>query len=68
MVPTGKFRKVDTTFRIDHTYEKYLMAALTSTENYLRKAEMEYNGKFGHTIVWIKNIALMIIIDIFYTA
>ena len=35
------------------------------TGNALRKAEMEYHGKFGHTIGWIHHIALVIIIDVF---
>ena len=48
--PTGKFRKVDTPFRTDSTYENYLMAALPLTGNYHRKEEMEYHGKFGHTL------------------
>ena len=44
------------------------MAALPLTENALHKSEMEYNGKFGHTIGRIQHISLMIIIDICYTA
>ena len=29
---------------------------------------MEYNGKFGHNIVWIQHIDIMITIEILYTA
>ena len=36
--PDGIFRKIDTTFRTDYTYEKYLMAALSLTEHALHKA------------------------------
>ena len=66
--PTGKFRNLDTTFRTDSTYEKDIMTKLPLTRNYLCKAEMEYHEKFGPTIVRIKKIALMVIIDICYTA
>ena len=34
--------------------------------NALHKSEMEYNGKFGHTIGRIQHISLMIRTDIFY--
>ena len=44
------------------------MDALTLTENALHKAEMEYHGKFGHTIGRIQHIALMSRIGMFYTA
>ena len=44
------------------------MSALSLTGNALHKAEMEYHGKFGHTIGRIQHIALMSRIDIFYTA
>ena len=44
------------------------MAYLNLTINDFHKAEMEYHGKFGNTIVQIQNIALMSIIDIYYTA
>ena len=43
--PAGKFRKVDTPFRKESTYEKQLMAYLPLTGNSLHKAEMEYHGK-----------------------
>ena len=36
--------------------------------NVLRKAEMEYNGKFGHTMGRIHTIALMSRIGICYKA
>ena len=38
--PTGTFRKVDTHFRTESIYEKYLMTALPLTENALHKAEI----------------------------
>ena len=41
------------------------MAALPLTGHVLHKAEMKYNGKFGHTIGRIQHIALMSRIDIF---
>ena len=65
--PTGKFRKVNTTFRTDYTYEKGFMAAVPLIVSALNKAEMEYNGKFGNTIGRINHIALMSRIEIFYT-
>ena len=43
----GKFRNVDTPFRIDSSYEKELLAALPLTGNSLKKPEMEYHRKFG---------------------
>ena len=64
--PTGKFRKVDTHFRKDSTYEKELMDALILTVNVFHKSEMEYHGKFGHTLGSIQHIALMSRIDICY--
>ena len=67
MVPNGTFRKFDTTFRSDSTYEKYLMAAVPLSGNYLYKAEMEYHGKFGHTIGRIQSIAITDRIYICYT-
>ena len=63
----GKFRKVGTFFRTKSTYEKELMASLTLPGNSLHKVEMEYNGKFGHTIVRIQYIALMSITYTCYT-
>ena len=65
--PTGKFRKFDTPFRIDSTYEKELMDALPLTENALHKAEMEYHGTFGHNIGRIQQISIISIIYICYT-
>ena len=64
--PTGKFRNVDTPFRIDSSYEKELLAALLLTGHALQKGEMEYHGKFGHTIGRIQHIALMSRIDLCY--
>ena len=44
------------------------MAALPLTGNVLHKSEMEYHGKFGHTLGMIKHIAIMSMIYICYTA
>ena len=44
------------------------MAALPLTGNVLHKSEMEYHGKFGHTIGGIQHIYLMIRIEFFYIA
>ena len=38
--PTGKFRKVDTTFCTDSTHKKDLISALHLTVNAIRKSEM----------------------------
>ena len=43
------------------------MSALPLTGHSLHKVEMEYHGKFGHTIGRIQNIALMSRIGISYT-
>ena len=67
MVPIWKFRKVDTHFKKDSTYEKLLMDALPLTGEVLHNAEMEYNGKFGHTIGRIQQISIISRIYIFYT-
>ena len=64
--PTGKFREVDKTFRTESAYEKKLMSALTLIGHALHKSEMEYNGKFGHTLGRIQNISLMSIIELCY--
>ena len=64
-LPTGKFRNFDTTFSKDSTYEKELMTELPLTVHALHKSEMEYKGKFGHTIGRIQHIVLMSIIEIF---
>ena len=64
--PTGNFINVHTHFSTDSTYENELMATLPLTVNALHKAEMEYHGKFGHTLGIIQHIALISIIDIFY--
>ena len=66
--PIRKFINFDTPFRTDSTYEKEFRDALPLTENPLHKAEMEYHGKFRHTIGQIHYVAIMIRIDIFYTA
>ena len=50
------------------TYEKELIYVLSFTITALRKVEMEYNGKFWHTLGRIQNIAIMRIIEICYTA
>ena len=64
--PTGKFRNVDTPFWTDSSYEKELLAALPLTGNALHKVEMEYHGKFGHTLGKIQHISPMSRIDLFY--
>ena len=43
------------------------MAALPLTGHTLHKAEMEYHGKFGHTLGRIQHLALMSRIDICYS-
>ena len=60
---TGKFIKVDTPFCTYYTYKKEPVAALPLTGNALHEAEMEYHGKFGHTLGSIQHIALMSIIQ-----
>ena len=62
--PTGKFRNVDTPFWTDSSYEKELLAALPLSGHALHKEEMEYHGKFGHTLGRIQQIAIMSIIDL----
>ena len=42
------------------------MSAVSLTINYLRKAEIERHGKFGHTLGRIQHISIMSIIYIFY--
>ena len=63
---TGKFRNVDTPFRTDSSYKKELLAALPLTGHILHKAEMEYHGKFGHTLGRIQHIDLMSRIEFCY--
>ena len=41
------------------------MAALPLTVDALHKSEMEYHGKFGHTLGRIQHIALMSRLDVF---
>ena len=43
------------------------MDTVTLKVNTLCKAELDYDGKCGHTIGQIKHISLMRIIKIFYT-
>ena len=45
LLPTGRFRKVDTHFSTDSTYEKGIVDVISLTEDSLRKAEMEYCEK-----------------------
>ena len=66
--PTGNLIRVDTTFRTNSTYENELMAELPLTGHTLCNVDMEYYGKFVHTIGWIQHIAIMNRIDICYTA
>ena len=63
--PTEKFSKFDTPFRKDSKHEKELMDAIPLIVNTLHKAEMEYHGKFGHTLGIIQHISLMSRIYIF---
>ena len=65
-LPTGKLRNVDTPFRTDSLYEKELLAALLLTGHAFKKAEMEYHGKFGHTLVRIQHISLVSRIELCY--
>ena len=44
------------------------MTEIPLTGNALNKAEMEYHGKFGHSIGQIQHIDFMSRIDICYTA
>ena len=44
------------------------MSALPLSGNTLHKVEMEYHGKFGHTIGRIVHIDLIGILKIYYTA
>ena len=67
-LPTGKFRKVDTTFMTNYTYKKELMTALTLTGNALHKLGMDYNGKSGQTLGWKQHIDIMGRIEICYKA
>ena len=48
--PTGKYRKADTPFCTESTYEKELMAAVKLSGNALNKSYLEYHCKFGHTL------------------
>ena len=64
--PTGNLIKFDTPFRKESAYENELLSAFPLTGNAHHKAEMEYHGKFGHTLGRIQHIALMIIIYLFY--
>ena len=43
------------------------MAALPLKEHAIIKADIEYHGKFGHTLGRIQHIALMSRIDICYS-
>ena len=64
--PTVKFRRADKSFRTESAYEKELMAALPLTGHALHTTEMEYHGKFVHTLGRIQHIARMSRIDICY--
>ena len=54
-------------FWTDSIYEKELMDAINLAVNALHKAEMGYNGKFGHTLGRIQHIAIMSRIEMCYT-
>ena len=64
--PTGKFRNVDTPFWTDSLHENELLAVLPLTGHSLHKAEMEYRGKFGHTLGRVQHIAPIIRIELCY--
>ena len=55
-----------TPFQTDYAYEKKIMDELPLTGNALHREEMEYHGKFGHTLGRIHHIYIMSIIDICY--
>ena len=63
---TGIFLKVDTPFLKDSAREKELLSVLPLTVNSLHKSEMEYHGKFGHTLGRIQHIDIMSRIDLCY--
>ena len=65
--PTGKFRNFDTPFGTESSYEKEVLSALPLTGHALHNAELEYHGKFGHTLGRIQHIDLMSIIDLCYS-
>ena len=62
-----KFKIFDTPFQKYSTYEKRLIDAFALAVNSLQKAEIEYTGKFGHTIGQINNIYIMRRIENFNT-
>ena len=64
--PTVKFRKVDTPFRTDSSYEKELLAVISLTWHALHKEEIEYHGEVGHTLRRIQHIALVSRIGLCY--
>ena len=53
-----KFRKVDTPLRKNFIYENELIDSIPLTRNSICKAEMEHNGKFGHTFVRIQTLSI----------
>ena len=64
---TEQFRKVYTISRKESTYKNELMASIQLSGNALHKAEMEYHGKFEHTLGRIQHISLMSRIETCYT-
>ena len=62
--PTGDFINVDIPFWTDSSYENKLLDPLPLIGHALHKVEMEYHGKFGHTLGRIQHIALMSRIDL----
>ena len=64
--PKVNCRNVDTSFCTDSSYEMELLAALPLSVHALHKVEIEYHGKFGHTLGRIKHISLMSRIDLCY--
>ena len=68
MFPTGKFRKIDTSFWMDFINEKELLAAVPLTLDSLCKLDVEFHGKCGHTLGRKQHISIISRIEMFYTA
>ena len=57
--PTGRFINIGIPFRTYSIYETELMSEFPLTGHALHKAEIEYHGKFGHTLGRILLIYIM---------
>ena len=53
--PTGKFRKVDTPFKTESTYEKEIMSETPLKGNSLSKEWIEYNEKIDTLLDGYRN-------------